>query len=62
MPTERLFLHEENLVSQDFNKTSPKVKFRRESLRPFCSRFGGGSCLFTVCQIRFAHYCAELKI
>lgn len=42
MPTERLFLHEENLVSQDFNKTSPKVKFRRESLRPFCSRFGGG--------------------
>lgn len=42
MPTERLFLHEENLVSQDFNKTSPKIKFRRESLRPFCSRFGGG--------------------
>lgn len=32
MPTERLFLHEENLVSQDFNKTSQKVKFRRESL------------------------------
>lgn len=48
MPTERLFLHEENLVSQDFNKTSPKVKFRRESLRPFCSRFGGGGHVYLL--------------